>query len=518
MSIAERFAGMGRLTRALVLVTAVAVVVAAVWGGWTVTRPDLTCAEGVHKRTPDGECTGVTDGAFSYAPWLDEVSARIKTENDAVDGRPHVTVAVMVPMTGFTKAVDTDRILRQVQGAYLAQYHANHDESEAPKIRLVLANPGSDSFDWPRVTGQLARMAASSGDNLRAVTGFDRSVPATKDTIAHLTRDLHIPVVGGAITADDLANDKQAPGRYPGLVRTVPTNTGEADALAAYPGRDRAEKAVVVEDSRDDDNYISTLKHAFERITTSSARHTPETFTSPADIADTGNTSNVFDIVIQNICQSDADTIYFAGRYTQLQQFINGLGKRGCSRPFTLVTGSEANALLSDSDLKWTALKKKVTVRYVSLAHPDMWTGKRVDGGAAKDVKQLVTLVDLASRGPVGPIGPTDLTDSRTMVMYDTVWTAVQGIRLSFSGNHPADRPETVPSIADVAGTWQLIHSAHKVEGAGGWICLDSHGNPYDKALAVVELEPDSRTARFVALAWPNRKPPEADCTAPNGT
>lgn len=52
--------------------------------------------------------------------------------------------------------------------------------------------------------------------------------------------------------------------------------------------------------------------------------------------------------------------------------------------------------------------------------------------------------------------------------------------------------------------------------GASGWICLDNHGNPYNKAVPVVELAPDAPHQRFAALAWPEGKPPDARCLPPS--
>jgi hypothetical protein len=51
------------------------------------------------------------------------------------------------------------------------------------------------------------------------------------------------------------------------------------------------------------------------------------------------------------------------------------------------------------------------------------------------------------------------------------------------------------------------------VRGASGWICLDNHGNPYNKAVPVVELTRDK--PRFVQIAWPEGKPPAGECMPP---
>lgn len=53
-----------------------------------------------------------------------------------------------------------------------------------------------------------------------------------------------------------------------------------------------------------------------------------------------------------------------------------------------------------------------------------------------------------------------------------------------------------------------------RVNGASGWICLDVHGNPYDKAVPIVELTPKGGS-RFVRIAWPENRPPGKECLPP---
>ena len=43
---------------------------------------------------------------------------------------------------------------------------------------------------------------------------------------------------------------------------------------------------------------------------------------------------------------------------------------------------------------------------------------------------------------------------------------------------------------------------------------MDAHGNPYDKAVPIVELTPDAH-ARFVRMAWPEGRPPAKECLPP---
>ncbi|WP_441251088.1 ABC transporter substrate-binding protein [Kitasatospora sp. McL0602] len=492
------------MTRLIALAVAVLLVAVAGWFVCELLRSDTVCATGVQQQGPAKECTGVSDGGYSFAPALDQVSERVKAENDRITGQLHVTVALMIPLTS-PNPVEQARILREVQGAYLAQYRANHSTTAlAPAIRLVLANPGSDSSRWRPVADQLATMAASKTDNLRVVAGFDSSVRSTQDTITYLTTSLHIPVVGGAITASDIANNKA--NAYPGLARVAPTTSGEAAALASYEKSVTPDQTLVVEDVRDDDNYLNNLKEAFKSLSGTA----PELFHSPADVHSAGYVANEFQQLVHNICESPtAKLIYFAGRYTQLRLFINALGARGCKdKAYTVVTGSAANTLASDPEVDWKALEGGITLRYSSLGHPDMWA-KATTGGAQEDFRGLADLTDQASKGPVGPIGAVDLSDSRTMVVHDAFWTAITAIRNNTSKETP------VPPLAQVADAWQRLHGSGRIAGATGWICLDNYGNPYDKALAVVELDPKHRSIRFDGLAWPEKAPPNKDCTIP---
>ncbi|MFD9219005.1 hypothetical protein ACFWDI_02975 [Streptomyces sp. NPDC060064] len=163
----------GPLTKAAVLLAALAMLGGAAWTGLAFFGTDPGCGKGVEKRGSEGteECTGVTDGSYVFAPNLKEVSARIKAENDNIKG-DYVSIAVMLPMAPV-QAFEQDKTLHEVQGAYLAQYRANHDSnSKKPAIRLLLANPGRSHTHWRPVAEQLGTLSQSGSANLRAFFVF----------------------------------------------------------------------------------------------------------------------------------------------------------------------------------------------------------------------------------------------------------------------------------------------------------------------------------------------------------
>ncbi|MFF8725687.1 ABC transporter substrate-binding protein [Streptomyces sp. NPDC015171] len=497
------------LRRFLALLVTAALVAGAVFAVRALLHEDRSCAPGVSRPEGSDECVGVAAGAYDFGqPRLRDVVRAIGRENDRLGPGGFVTVALMLPYSS-TSPTNLNDIRHQLQGAYLAQYQANHDANgERPQIRLVLANPGATGAHWRQTVDQLTAMTTGA-DRLRAVAGIGQSTYPNKLAVRELTRR-GIPVVGSTITADDLANGQRGEDPFPGLARVAPTNTDEARALASF-AKVGAGKALLVYD-KPGDPYTRTLQESFAALIKGSP-YEPQPFTPPDDRSEEGTTANTFRQITHLVCDTsrETDTILFAGRHTQLRQFINALGGRGCQdRKFTLLTGDEASYLTHEKDLDRGALRHSLSVRYTSLAHPDAWARNPArTGGSTAGLAQLRRLLADASRAPMGPIGPAALDDGQLIIGYDALLLAVHGIREAV----PAGR--TVPALSDVGLQWPQVKGSLRVDGASGWICLDVHGNPYDKAVPIVELTPEGGS-RFVRLAWPEGKPPRAECLPPS--
>ncbi|WP_244502487.1 hypothetical protein [Streptomyces oceani] len=219
-----------------------------------------------------------------------------------------------------------------------------------------------------------------------------------------------------------------------------------------------------------------------------------------------GDTGNDFSLISHNICNSEAETVYFAGRPTHLRLFALKLAEVPCEgKRYTVVSGSGVATLdqyMSERD--WEKLARggsrqsTVRVQYVAPAHPDAWE---------RELRELRAVVDTTR----GDIGPVQLEDSRTILVYDGVRTIAEAVFLA-----NAQTSEDIPSRNRVAAMWSRLESAHRVVGASGWICLTNGGNPYDKPVAVVELDPRSRGLSYVGLAWPEGKPQPAECVVPS--
>ncbi|WP_370413359.1 hypothetical protein [Streptomyces fradiae] len=473
---------------------------------WT-TPENRSCAAGVARPAGSDECVGVNGDGFAFRiPELAHIAGLIGRENATLKPGEYATVAVLLPLTSPDAGMRV-KVLHELQGAYARQHRANHESnSETPKIRLVLANTGKNNAHWRATVDQLKGMTGAP-DQLRAVTGVATSSTEVRQAVTALTHEAGLAVVGTTITADDIANGP-GPGdnRFPGLARVSPTNSDEADALAHF-GRVNAAKALLVQDTRTGDHYTDTLKSAFAK-SLQGAPYEPQLFTSPADPTEEGTTANTFRQITHLICDTRAETVFFAGRHTQLRQFINALGARGCAeRSFTILTGDEGSYLGADPKLDRRALKARLTVRYASLAHPDAWRaapGRPVPATGGSTVAYDTFLTDIA-RADEKPVA---LADGQAIVAYDAMATAVHAIRQATPDG------AAFPELDDVATQWPQVKGSLRVQGASGWICLDNFGNPYNKAVPIVELAGDG-TQRFVAIAWPAGGPPATSCLPP---
>ncbi|MEU8523241.1 hypothetical protein [Streptomyces sp. NBC_01216] len=495
-------------TRQKIVTTVLVLAVLGTAAGYAVDRvttpEDRSCAPGVERPAGSTECVGVNGDGYDFGvAALTGITRAIATENATLKADEYATVALLLPLTSTDPGMGI-KVLHEVQGAYARQYRANHaSNSETPGIRLVLANTGKGNAHWEPAVERLKTMTGAP-DRLRAVSGVATSSTEVREAVASLT-GAGIAVVGTTITADDIAN---GPGgnRYPGLARVSPTNGDEAKALAHF-GKVVAAKALLVQDTRTGDHYTDTLKTAFA-ASLRGAPYEPQLFTSPPDPNDEGTTANTFRQITHLICDTQAETVFFAGRHTQLRQFINALGARGCAeRSFTILTGDEGSYLGADRKLDRTALKRRLTVRYAALAHPDAWNparGGQVPATGGSTAAYLTFLGDIkrVSKEPV------PLADGQAIIAYDAMATAVHAIRQA------TPEGERYPDTADVATQWPQVKGSLRVDGAGGWICLDNYGNPFDKAVPIVELAQDG-TQKFVRIAWPEGHPPAAPCLPP---
>jgi ABC-type branched-subunit amino acid transport system substrate-binding protein len=442
------------------------------------------CADGVTK-TDTGECVGVTDGSYVFTPELAEVQGLVRAENEAVtaSGKTFVSIALMIPMTlTENDTTPVEWVRHHLEGAYVAQYRANHDPAtgDQPLIRLLLANPGSGLARWEPVVTELERRRAAP-DHLVAVAGIALSLTTSLDAVRRLSA-AKIPVFASTLTSDDLKD-------IDGLLRMAPTNAAQARAAATHVKAD-ARTALLVQDNAEAELYAKTLAESFSATFADDAHR----FVGQTEFFDSrlGGVGNTFLQMIPNICTARPDVLYFAGRGEHLLVLVAQLVERNCKdHPIRIVSGDDLSVVPFPAELARRAAQAGVEVLFTALAHPDAWR----EAPAEFDPQSTYYLRDEVCTVCFPVLFPKDgLDDASAIMSYDAVLTAVRTTRLT--GKQPGQQV----LAEELLQTQQRLHGENFVSGASGRLSFDAHGSPTAKVVPIMRVEPDG-TARFAAVA-----------------
>jgi ABC-type branched-subunit amino acid transport system substrate-binding protein len=427
------------------------------------------------------QCIGVTDGSYVFVPSLRTVEGDIRAENQWVlEHGPYVTVALLAPLTPSTD-VSIARIRYWLEGAYTAQYRANHDNvfGDNPRIRLVLANEGNNDDNtepgWSAAVTQIKRMTGAP-DHLVTVIGMGISFPQTQQGASTLSAD-GIPMVGAVISADGLDSTK-----IPGLFRVNPYNSVQLTALARYlPRVPGLRTAMLVDDTDKADLYTLTLASDFRSelgryIVAGRFPHEP--------FDDARRTDRQFATIARNFCGSrPPDMIFYAGRAALLPDFIKRLRERACekTRTITVVTGSDADGLSTRLPAP-APHDAPVQVIYSALAVPGELADPRWNPGTGHaDYQRFLAAFD--GRG----FAPPDLADGWAIMAHDAMLAAAAAIQ------QPSGTSPILPTAADAWNELPLLNTPqNSVPGAAGTFELDpDSGDPFGRPFPVMELRPD---------------------------
>ncbi|MFC4336977.1 type 1 periplasmic-binding domain-containing protein [Salininema proteolyticum] len=328
--------------------TALALVAAAVLTFVTY-LPNLRCDWGsTGLEMAGGECVGVDDGSHSFDPGLDWITGRIHSMNRKVEERLEndgdLKAFRIVLMTSFSLSGDADldqsQIERAVEGAYASLMRQNgfaentdgslETVAEGSRLfQLYLANEGSLQQGADVVVEQLEDM---KGDEipLSAVIGQSSTTTAT-ESIARDLSERGIPMIASSSTSTTINNDD-----FPGLIRVAPNNEDYAAAIRGRldaedeAGRDPGRGMLLFDDNRED-IFASDLAFQFEEYLDPYLVEHRRSFTGSAGRE---KSPVYFDHIINEICGRNApDMVFFAGRFSYLEDFLHAWELRGCRTP-----------------------------------------------------------------------------------------------------------------------------------------------------------------------------------------
>ncbi|MGK5496458.1 branched-chain amino acid ABC transporter substrate-binding protein [Streptomyces sp. URMC 125] len=442
---------------------------------WWVER-QARCADGVVKRGADEECVGVTDGSYVFADHLAPVTKRIREANEAVveEGDDYVSVAYM---TSFTVQEDDsnseESVRHELQGAYLAQQRYN--ERSTPKIRLLIANTGSDSEHWRHTVGELVARKGDDGERLVAVAGLGPSTDRNREALRELSAH-GLAMVASTMTATDVNEDEDG-GKLRGYVRVAPTNVDEAKVAAEYLHQEGFGTAMVVQDVAERNLYARTLGDAFTDAFREGGRRRLVAERKTFDSSVPGNWKSELHFLSNQLCFHRPEVVYFAGRGQHLTHFLEALSDRVCPEwDFTVMTGDDTTNLTAQQVRKATA--SGIRVYYTGLAHPEMW--KDEPEGAPEGLQAAFREDGQLEQW----FGDDSHADGQAMMSHDAVLTAARGVQM-------ADIGETGVTSEAVGRMFHLMQDSERVRGASGSLSFESDGNAHDKTVPILRLDPN---------------------------
>jgi hypothetical protein len=444
----------------------------------------------------------LTDGSHVFNPGLAQVEDLIHRENDrvAATGQPYVSVAFLATMDPVpdVDANDLNSMKHELQGAYLAQFTANHPSGkpQPPLVRLLLVDAGSREANW-RDSVRAIQGAITGSDHLVAVTGLGISISNTTNLVRTLAAR-HVAMVGATLTADSFDG-------VPGMVRVAPTNSQEAVASVQYLNRDQkvpsGANVLLVQDQNASDTYAKSLGTAFTRAlheTNAKALH----LVSPTMVYDSTypDAPTILGANAQRVCGTNARVVYFAGRGNDLQGFLAGLAARSCTgTPLTVVSGDDASQLAGRQ--LWLGNGANLTAVFTTLANPDVWQHQpaAVSGATVARFGECSTCY----RG----LFPNDSLDDGVAIMaHDAVLTAVVAARQVVAYVSP-----NVPRLPSTGAVAQALYQV-SVPGASGYLCFDAAHSPVDKAIPIMSADQHGRLS-YLALSSASGNPPSGGCT-----
>lgn len=384
-------------------------------------------------------------------------------------------VATMV--VGVAFGDDTPAAESTLQGAYLAQLHANALDllPGTTRLRILIANTGATPADATAVGELLARsIAAGNVQQIVGVIGWP-AAPQTRAAVQALAAS-GIPVIAPAAALPDV--------RSPAYFALAPSDVQQGSALADAAATVLSSRRILVL-ADPAAPRSATLAEAFSTRTTQAyastmviTRH--ETFAL-------GHTTE-FTQAVRDALDSHSDTILIAGGDVDVVELAQAVAQMAPSigTSLRILAGTPANspALLgAGNDQAAHAVRSQPammsSVSIAALAAAGEWSAIGVPPGL-----QPTFATDYVGQfGPAAAPGGLAVPDASAILTYD-------GLELLSRAVTRAAHTQALPAPAAVAAALRGGQTDGPFQGVGGALAYDGSGAPTSKALALESLRP----------------------------
>ncbi len=393
-----------------------------------------------------------------------DAEALIYLENLRVlnSASPYVDFVIGTTLSGDPGTVGVGR--DDLQGAYVAQKEFNDGSklTGGVQIRLLIANAGSQTPYIDQVAHQIVQLAHTDS-HFAGVMGWPYS-SRTLEAVGILAA-AHIPMVSQTASSDLLTNTS------PYFFRVVPSNKVQGVEGAKYAEQTlHAKTAALFYDPRDP--YSQSLAQDFRQ------QFEADGDTIVVEKTYTVGESEALPALLQDALTDHPDIIYFSGYASDVSAILANLPP-GSNLP---VMGGDA--LYELNGYPSSARVGLSHLHFTAFAYPDEWTALGYGDRTPAFFTEYVNDFDPNRAHANGIYGYTR-ADNDAILSYDAMLALLQGYNIALnSGNQNVTPEELQQGLRKVIGD-------QAVQGVSGQIAFGPDGDPVDKAIVVLFVDPD---------------------------
>src|SRR5579883_212048 len=375
---------------------------------------------------------------------------------------PYVTFVVGTMLSGDPGTVGVGRA--DLQGAYVAQKEFN-DGSKLTggiQIRLLIANTGSQTSYTTQVARQIVQLAHAD-PHFAGVMGWPYS-SRTVEAVGILAA-AHIPMISQTASSDLLTNTS------PYFFRVVPSNKIQGIEGAKYAEQTlHAKTAALFYDPSDP--YSQSLAQDFRQ------QFEADGNTIAVEKTYTVGQSEKLPGLLQDALTHNPDIIYFSGYANDVSAILANLPP-GSNLP---VMGGDA--LYELNGYPGSARAGFSHLHFTAFAYPDEWIALGYGDRAPAFFAEYINDFDPNRVHTAGIYGYTR-ADNDVILSYDAMLALLQGYNIALSSGKQNVTPEELQQgLRKVTGD-------QAVQGVSGQIAFGPNGDPVDKAIVILFVDPE---------------------------
>jgi len=414
--------------------------------------------------------------------------AQIYNENIHIlqNKSPYITIAVGLPIDSSDAYLGVAR--EELEAVFLAQHETNNKNMlpHGLKLRVVIANSGSNNADVATVAQFIADRVSKAGnlDHLVGLVGWYTSTQTinARDIIA----GAHLPIVS------ETASSVKLSGSSPYFFRVCPSDAIQGQALGKLLTDALGVKHMLVLRDTTDAYSVSLADAVAGRIQASGGTLAKGTFTIDK------TTIDQYQQIVQEFIKDDptADTIFLAGFNTDGIRLSHAVGNLARANPLNqqlahlrIVGGDALDSTLllgvgnnEDANIARDYPGDMQRMLFSTFADFNEWNFQNIPHD--KQPSFFGNWVTSYQSSAMGNNAPTPQYNG--LMIYDAVGVYVQAAGLvkgsSITGDGLRD------ALASL-GKGKVPY----YQGISGRIAFDAHGDPIDKALVILAVQPGKK-------------------------